>query len=174
MKPSVLKFLEDVGKLKLVAREGWKLRGVKNPESVAEHSFRTAFIAMMLSDIEKCNTQNVLKMALLHDLQESKTGDLTVFSKNYVKKKALEKKAIKKIFNSLPKKLRKEYLKIWKEYEEGSTKEAKLVKQADKLELLIQAAEYEKHGYNVSDFWTEEYEFEGLCREIYNNLKNRK
>ncbi|MBI5253255.1 MAG: HD domain-containing protein [Euryarchaeota archaeon] len=171
MAAKILKFLEEAGKLKAVPREGWKMRGIKDCESVAEHTFRVAFIAMLLSEIEKCSMQKALKMSLLHDLPESRVGDLTRRSSNYRQKREIEKKAMSKILKNLPGKLRKEYMQLWGEYREGRTREAKLVKYADKLEMLLQAKEYAKQGYDTSDFWKEEYEFEGTALEIYDLLK---
>lgn len=87
MAAKILKFLEEAGKLKAVPREGWRMRGIKECESVAEHTFRVAFIAMLLSEMEKCSMQKALKMALLHDLPESRVGDLTRRSSNYRQKR---------------------------------------------------------------------------------------
>lgn len=171
MATKILKFLEEVGKLKAIAREGWKVRGIKDCESVAEHTFRAALLAMLLSDLEKCNTKKVLKMSLLHDLPESQVGDITRRSSNYRQKREIEKKAMSKILKNLPGKLRKEYMQLWEEYRKGRTREAKLVKYADKLEMLLQAREYAKQGYDTHDFWREEYKFEGIALQIYNLLK---
>lgn len=171
MAAEILKFLEEAGKLKAVPREGWRMRGIKDCESVAEHTFRVAFIAMLLSEMEKCSMQKALKMSLLHDLPESLVGDLTRRSSNYRQKKKIEKKAMSKILKNLPGKLRKEYMQLWEEYRKGRTREAKLVKYADKLEMLLQAKEYAEQGYDTSDFWSEEYEFEGAALKIYNMLK---
>lgn len=171
MAVKILKFLEEAGKLKAIAREGWKARGIKDCESVAEHTFRAALLAMLLSDLEKCNTKNVLKMSLLHDLPESQVGDLTKRSPNYGQKREIENKAMSKILKNLPGKLRKEYMQLWREYREGRTPEARLLKEADKLEMLVQAREYAGQGYDTSDFWKGEYDFEGIALKIYNLLK---
>lgn len=171
MAAEILKFLEEVGKLKVVPREGWRMRGIKDCESVAEHTFRVAFIAMLLSEIEKCSMQKALKMSLLHDLPESQVGDLMRRSQKYRQKKKIEKKAMDKILKNLPGKLKKEYMRLWEEYRKGRTREAKLVKYADKLEMLLQAKEYAEQGYDTSDFWKEEYKFEGSALEIYKLLK---
>jgi len=171
MAAKIIKFLEEVGKLKIVPREGWKMKGIKDRESVAEHTFRVAVIAMLLSEMEKCSTQKVLKMSLLHDLPESQVGDLTRRSPNYGQKREIEKKAMKAILRTLPEKLKKEYIQLWEEYRKGRTPEAKLVKYADKLEMLLQAKEYARKGYDTSDFWSEEYEFKGTALKIYNLLK---
>ncbi len=167
----LLEFLRSAGKLKLVPRSGWVQRGVKHAESVAEHSYRVALVAMLLCDLQKCSAEKVLKMALLHDLQEALVGDITKKSANYNEKKAVERRAIEKILHSLPGKLGKEYLKLWKEYADQKTKEARLVKQADKLELLLQVREYEKLGYALHDFWREKYHFDAKAKKLFEALK---
>jgi putative hydrolase of HD superfamily len=171
MEARILKFIEATGKLKEVERTGWRIRGVEAPESVAEHSYRTAVIAMVLSDLEGRDTGKAVKMALLHDLQESIVGDLTRRSPNYSEKRELEEEAILRILRELPGDISDEYMKIWREYSEGTTPEAKLVKNADKLDMLAQAREYEKQGYEVEDFWKGEYDFEGLSKKIYQMLR---
>lgn len=174
MSKAVLEFLRSAGKLKLVPRAGWVQRGVKNPESVAEHSYRVAVIAMLLCGLQKRSAEKAVKIALLHDLQEALVGDITKKSENYEEKKAVERKAIEEILGALPDRLRKEYAKLWKEYAEQKTKEARLVKQADRLELLFQAREYEKLGYALEDFWREEYRFEGEAKKIFRAVKGER
>ena len=71
------KFFQKVLELKNVPRQGWKEKlEIINPESVAEHSYSTAAISMILSDLEGLNTEKIIKMALLHDLAESTIGDI--------------------------------------------------------------------------------------------------
>jgi len=70
-------FFQKVLELKNVPRQGWKEKlEIINPESVAEHSYSTTVIAMILSDLEGLNTEKIIKMALLHDLAESIIGDI--------------------------------------------------------------------------------------------------
>ncbi|MGE4650712.1 MAG: HD domain-containing protein, partial [Myxococcota bacterium] len=71
------KFFQKVLELKNVPRQGWKEKlEIINPESVAEHSYSTATISMVLSDLKGLNTEKIIKMALLHDLAESIIGDI--------------------------------------------------------------------------------------------------
>ncbi len=93
-------------------------------------------------------------------------GDISLFSPRYPEKEKVEKRAIEEILGKFP-----EYKALWREYAEGVTPEAKVVKQADKLELLLQALRYEKQGHDVGDFWVEEYEFEGTAKRLYELLK---
>jgi putative hydrolase of HD superfamily len=69
--------MKHSGKLKELKRTGWVESGILEPESVADHSYRTTLLAMILSDQKGLDTLKTVKMALLHDLVESVTGDLT-------------------------------------------------------------------------------------------------
>ncbi len=166
MKPEeIVKLLMDVEKLKEVDREGWKHRGITKPESVAEHTLGVAFLAMTIAEAEGLNVEKSLRMALVHDLPESRIGDISFHSPRYPEKESLEAKAADEILSEVP-----DYHKAWMEYSKGESPEARLVKYADKLELLAQAVEYEKKGYDVSDFWEEEYVFVGAAKRIYDLL----
>lgn len=166
----ILAFLEEAGRLKRVERAGWKKRGVEGPESVAEHTYRTALLAMLLADIEKADTLRAIRMALLHDLPEARTGDLLPGTPG---KKEAEGKAMRGLLSSLPKGLSEEYRRLWEEYSAGKGKEARIVKEADRLEMLLQALEYEREGYDVKDFWAEDYRFEA-GEGVYKALKKRR
>ncbi len=79
---NVLKFLEISGILKRTPRTGWVDVGIYEPESVADHTFRTAILCMLYADIEGLDTLKMLRLALIHDLPESMVGDLTPTQKN--------------------------------------------------------------------------------------------
>lgn len=142
---NLIKFLEITGILKQTERTGWVEIGVYQPESVADHTFRTTLLCMLYADIEALDPTKLMKMALIHDLPESVTGDLTPSQKT-PETKEKEEKAISQIFSLLPKKQRENYLAIWREYEEGRTREAKAVQQLEKIEMALQAKEYQKLG----------------------------
>lgn len=162
----IARLLREVERLKDVDREGWKHRGITKPESVAEHTLGVAFLAMSMAEAEGLDVEKSLKMALLHDLPEARVGDISFHSPRYREKEKLETTAAREMLRDA-----QEYHELWAEYSKGESPEAKLVKYADKLELLAQAVEYEKKGYDVGDFWEEEYEFSGVAKEIYDLLK---
>ena len=89
-----------------------------------------------------------MKMANLHDLAESLVGDKMPDSISREKKALVEGKAMKIILSKLPGPLREKYLDIWNEYIENSTVRAKFVHNIDKLEMALQAKEYEFDGYS--------------------------
>jgi len=140
---NIIKFLRMSGRLKRILRSGWVEVGVDCPESVADHTFRTAVLCMIFSDLEDLDGLKMIRMALLHDLPETIVGDLTPSEKTG---EALEKEdaAMKQVLSLLPKGLRQRYLKLWLEYGEHKTKEAKAVRQLEKLEMALQAREYEE------------------------------
>lgn len=145
---SLDEFFKTVLKLKTVPRQGWKNKlGLQNPESVADHCYSMAAMAMVLSDIKKLDTSKVIKMALLHDLAEAITGDLTPDDITKSKKEGIESSTMKKILQNLSEPLKTQYWNLWGEYQKNTTKEAQLLHQVDKLEMALQAHEYEKSGF---------------------------
>jgi len=144
----LLEFFELANELKWVKRRGWITKvKVKQPESVADHSYLTALMCMVIADKKGLNSSKAVKMALFHDLAESITGDHMPNDLAKEMKKTKEAEAMKRILNKLPLKLRSDYHKLWKEYTSMSSKEAVLVHQLDKLEMAIQARDYRKKGY---------------------------
>ena len=140
-------FFKIATDLKKIPRTGWSTKlGITNPESVADHTFSMSIMAMVFADMQKLDTQKVLRMSLIHDIAESITGDLTPDEIEKKEKIELENKTVEKILSNLPQELAKNYLEIWKEYNENSTDEAKLVHDVDKLEMMIQGLTYVNDG----------------------------
>ncbi|KAI6044462.1 HD domain-containing protein [Pisolithus marmoratus] len=129
---------------------------IPNPESIADHMCRMAILAMCTSDasldIPKC-----VLMCIVHDLAEAQVGDITPsegISKE--EKRQLEAEAMHNFVHDMLHRS-EAALKIealWKEYEEQQTKEARFVKDLDRLEMALQAREYEKaHCRYLQDFF---------------------
>jgi len=142
---NLIKFFGMAGKLKRIARSGWVEVGVQQPESVADHSFRTSILCMIYSDLEGLDELKLLRMALIHDLPEAIIGDLTP-SRKTAEIEAKEDITMNQILGLLPKRQRKKYMAVWNEYKKCETKEAKAVRQLEKLEMALQTKEYEKAG----------------------------
>ncbi|AFS80837.1 metal dependent phosphohydrolase [Candidatus Nitrosopumilus koreensis AR1] len=142
-------FFKNAANLKNIPRQGWidKL-SIDNPESVADHTFSMAMIGMVISDLENLNSEKILKMILIHDLSESIIGDIIPEKMDVKEKQELENNAFGKIMEKLPEPLITEYGKIWKEYQENSSPESKIVHQIDKLEMALQAKIYQEQGYS--------------------------
>lgn len=154
---AIIKFARAVGRLKRTPRTGWKRDGVKDPESVADHSFRMAVLSMLVSDLRGLNTEKILRMAIIHDLEESATEDVATPEKkkneNVAKKNAVE--GMKKVLSTLPKDLQEKYFSLWKEQEFLESPEAKLLKEIDRIEMMLQAREYEEEqpSIDLESFW---------------------
>ena len=148
----ILDFLKDSANLKSISRQGWidKL-SIKNPESVADHSYLMAIMAMIISDLENYDSEKILKMTLLHDLAESKIGDITPEQMTSENKMKIENDAFNEIIDQLPDTLKSQYLEIWKEYQNNNSKESLFVHQIDKLEMALQAKIYQKDGKTMED-----------------------
>lgn len=162
----LLTVLDRAGDLKLLPRTGWLLAGIRNPESVAEHSYAVALLALMLAETVNqepaaealtapLDPGKVLRIALLHDLGESLVTDLPKRSAHLLgatAKHEAEAAALAAIVADLPG--RSHDLALWAEYDLASTPEARLVKDADKLEMVHQALRYEATGVRTLDeFW---------------------
>jgi len=144
----ILKFLHEIEALKSVTRHSWTSSG--RQESVPEHCWRMALMAMILGDeFPNVDIRRVIEMSLLHDLGELYDGDTPAFEKEDLGKHlAEEEKAVKRAVEVLPERLQKKIVSLCKEFNECQTKEAKLANALDKLEVLIQ------HNEADLDTWT--------------------
>lgn len=180
--------LAELIRLKSLPRTGWLLRGVREVESLAAHSFGVAWAAMLLADCARArgmpvDVERVLRMALLHDASEVRTGDLPMTMKKYCGRDALhaaETRIAEELFAPLGS-VGAAYVELGREYEARASLEARLVKAADKLDLLLQAHEYEKGGARCLDeFWENaEADFEalgvgGLVNDLIAELRRKR
>lgn len=142
-------FFKVVLDLKNIQRRGWIQKlGIKNPESVADHSYSLTLMCMIISELRGLNTNTIVKMSLLHDLAESDIGDFTPDEISRDKKLELENKAMKIILNKLPKELSKNYQDSWNEFLTCNSEEAVFVHEMDKLEMAFQAKYYFEEGFS--------------------------
>ena len=158
--------------MKVIPRSGWLSHDVslQDVESVADHTFSTSVLSMLLADLEvkrgaKINVENVLRMAILHDLAESLTFDISRAYLEYMGtrgesiKREIEKTAWQHVAKSLKKpELARIYATIQNQYVAEKTKEAKIVHAADSMDILLQVVSYERRGYPpalLSDLWNE-------------------
>ena len=185
----IIKFFIEVGKLKRMPRQGWVIRGIKNSESIAEHTFRVAIMAWILAERKhkKLNLEKLLKMALIHDLCEVYAGDTTPYDsilpkdkkkrqeilktwprfseekkiKLAEKKYKKESAGLEKITKDLPPKLKQEIKNLWLEHENRSSREGIFFKHADRIESFLQAEEYWKEYKKppLKSFWMQAGEF---------------
>lgn len=147
-------FLNVIEKLKCNTRHSWTSSG--RQESVAEHSWRLAVMAMLCADeYPELDMNKVIKMCLIHDFGEAITGDIPAFWKTEADEK-VEEAAIEKLVSLLPSRSKEELAALFDEMKQMSTAEAKLYKALDNLETLI--------SHNEADLST------WLPREYEDNL----
>lgn len=150
MKDTLNDLIRSAGVIKAVRRTGWiKKAGIKNAESVADHSYRMALIGLVIGTELGLDTGKVARMCLIHDLAESKIGDLMPEEK--IDERSHRKKedvAMRRIISTLPRKSRRLLTKDWRELLTSKSKEARFVWQIDKLELGIQMKDYIASGYS--------------------------
>ena len=165
-----LNFFIKAGRLKRMPRRGWVINQIKNPESIASHTFRAMLMVWILGEKKGLDREKLLKMILIHDLCEVYAGDITPydsilpqnkkklaklmrtwprFSKEKKKKmvqekEKKEKQALIKLTAKLPLKIKKEIMNLWLDFKKGLTKEGRFARQADRMENLLQALEYWK------------------------------
>ena len=132
----LLDFLKIAEQLKCNTRHSYTSNG--RLESVAEHSWRLALMAMLVGDeFSELDMDKVVKMCLIHDMGEAITGDIPAFEKTDDDRK-IENKKVDQLTDTLPEPVRTEWKELFAEMEKLETQEAKLYKSLDKLEALIQ------------------------------------
>ena len=140
-------FFQKVLELKNIPRQGWKDKlDMDNVESVADHSYSTAIMSMVLSDLEGLDTEKIIKMALLHDLAESIVGDIIPDKMNDERKINIENKAMLQILENLPSNVSQQYIVLWDDFQKNSSTEANFIHEIDKLEMVFQAKFYLDKG----------------------------
>jgi len=155
---NLITLLSRAGALKEVKRTGWILKGINNAESVADHTWRMGLIIMLLTD-KSLDKQKLLEMNTVHDLGEIGIGDIKwEIAKKVVGSQETKRKDEMKVMTAIfeKHKNRKKYIKLLEEFNEQKTPEAKFLKQVDKLEMALQALEYEKEGHSpkkLNEFW---------------------
>lgn len=161
-----LTLLHHVGDLKLLPRTGWLFAGIRQPESIADHSYATIWTALLLTEAVNQEWQEqglsapldllrVMQIALVHDLAESILTDLPKRSTELLGKAVkhqAEAEATESLLNELPNGAL--YVDCWHEYTAAITPESQVVRDADKLEMISQALRYEESGHqNLQEFW---------------------
>ena len=165
---SLAAFGFELGVLKRVRRAGWWQAGVRDPESVAEHSLRAAQLAALLAAEEGAVPERAAYLALWHDTQETRTGDLPHTAAPYLAKP--EPRAITADQTAgLPRASAETVRAAVDEYETRESLEARCAKDADKLEMLFQALEYRATGVSTVDEWLASAQaglFTGTARRV--------
>ncbi|XP_065355843.1 uncharacterized protein LOC135950237 [Calliphora vicina] len=140
----ILQFMELIGNLKHTKRTGWVLRNVNDCESISGHMYRMSILTFLLDGSEGLNQIRCMELALVHDLAESLVGDITPFcGVSKEEKKNMEFKAMEDICKLIEPR-GKRMMELFEEYEHGESAESRFVKDLDRLDMVMQAFEYEK------------------------------
>jgi putative hydrolase of HD superfamily len=145
-------FLYEIGLLKRYKRTGWAQVGVPLPESIADHSFRASVIASVLAAMEGADPQRAAFLALWHDSQETRTTDIPHLTKKYVSAASNEQVTQDQVAG-LPASVASMIEAAVAEYEAAETQEARCARDADKLDCLLQAREYQEQGHGNVQPW---------------------
>ena len=162
---SLLSLLRTANHLKSLPRTGWLFAGVVQPESLADHTCLVAIYALFLAETvnedpaaqglaSPLNVEQVLSLALIHDMAESVLTDLpkrTTEALGAEAKHEAEERIIASMLAELPR--GEDYVALWQEYDAAATPEARLVKDVDKLEMVLQSVRYTQAGHtNLQEF----------------------
>src|SRR5579884_2086858 len=145
---NIAKYVYEVGQLKRVKRSGWWIAGITDPESIAEHSFRTAILGYILASLEGAAPQQTALICLFHDMGEARINDFHRVAKRYIDVGDREA-AFKEQAERLPQHIAENVMAFMQDYEEKTTLEGQITHDADLLECIFQAREYQAQGHTV-------------------------
>lgn len=171
----ILSFIVEVDKIKNIMRRTLLIDGSRR-ENDAEHSWHLAIMAMLLTeyaDDKNFTLDKVLKMVIVHDLVEIYAGDTFAFDvKGNLEKEDKEKQAADKLFGQLPSNQGKQFRKLWEEFDEAKTPEARYAAALDRLQPFIHNLCTEGHTWVLGKVTKEQvYKRSGLAMEVLPALK---
>jgi putative hydrolase of HD superfamily len=184
---ALFEYLEHGSVLKRLPRTGWLLNGVVPCESVADHSLAVALLAIGLAEtvnedwaaeglVRPLDVGQVVTIAVVHDLAEGLLTDLPKRSTELLGKEvkhAAEAKAMAIILGAVAN--GDKYLRLWEDYNSAASPEARLVRDADKLEMMHQALVYERAGQrNLEEFWEAGIWHFAAAARVYAELRRKR
>jgi putative hydrolase of HD superfamily len=142
-----IRFFFELELLKEMQRTGWHFIGERHGDTVAAHSFRASFIAHWLAKKVGADPEKCMKMALIHDVGETRVWDINKVSASYTEKDETRaaKEAMKGVFD--------DFEPIYEEMKARKTNDALVVRDADLLECIFQAKTFEMRGNPLADEW---------------------
>lgn len=146
----IIRFAHEAGRLKTLPRTGWQIAGIDRPESVADHSYRVGVLAYTIAVLEGLpNPERAAALGLFHDLPECRLGDIPAVGRAYITTADPGQVAVDQTAG-LPKQLASGIRGLIDEHESAkrpdATPAARCSRDADKLDCLLQAREYEITG----------------------------
>lgn len=152
---SDVNFLFEMGSIRFIDRM-WRRFLKDDFANLAEHHFRVYWIAMIIASHEKgVDTGKIAKLALMHDIAESRTGDVDYLARQYVEYN--EELAIQDMLDGTA--IQEEFYALWEEYETRTSLESKIVKDADNLDVDFELTEQTYKGSRLQSNWTDMREF---------------
>jgi putative hydrolase of HD superfamily len=147
--------LYEMGNIRFIERM-WRRFLHDDFANLAEHHFRVFWIAMVIAANEdNVDTGKIAKLCLLHDIAESRTGDVDYLARQYVERN--EELAIHDMLEGTS--VAEEFLALWEEYETRETIESKIAKDADNLDVDFELAEQAAKGSKLQEEWTDNRRF---------------
>jgi putative hydrolase of HD superfamily len=144
-----LELLYEIGCLRFMERS-WKRFLNPNFANLADHHLRVIWVSLILARHEKvANIEKVIKMALIHDVAESRTGDVDYLQRQYVKR--LDDMGISDVLNGTI--IEREFMALFKEYSNQKTLESRIVKDADNLDVDMEIIEQSTKGHKFKLIW---------------------
>lgn len=141
-----VEFLFEIGMLRLMPRQWQRFLG-PDVANNSEHMFRVAWLAWIIAEREGVkDTGKIIKMALMHDIAESRTGDVDYISRQYVKRD--EHAAARDMLTDTS--IEQELLELMAEYEKRESIESKIVKDADTLDVEMEIREMHSSGHGLA------------------------
>ena len=170
-----LSFIVEVDKVKNIMRRTLLIDGSRR-ENDAEHSWHLAIMAMLLTEYaedKNFSLERVMKMVIVHDLVEIYAGDTFAFDvQGNIEKEEKEKLAADKLFSQLPENQGKQLRKLWEEFDEMKTPDARYAAALDRLQPFIHNLCTEGHTWVLGKVTKKQvYKRSGLSMEVLPALK---
>ncbi len=169
----VADFFFELGQMRRVRHEGFKMIGVHQPDSIAEHSLRAAQIGYFLAHLEGYqNPDEVVTTLVFHDVPETRVGDVHKVGARYVQKD--EEAALRDQFERFED-LGRVVIERWKAYEDRLNQVGVIAKDADYLEMAFMASEYLQTGFEGAQDWLNNIEKAlrtGTAQQIFEVLRD--
>jgi putative hydrolase of HD superfamily len=147
-------FLMEAGHLKRTKRAGWWIAGIRDPESVAEHSYRVAVIGYVLAVMEGANPDRTAALCVFHDVPETRIGDIPSVGRPFIRTEPAVDIATAQTAG-MPAEIAERIVGLVAEFEGKATPEARCAKDADRIECLLQGLEYVATGNPMAQPWVD-------------------
>src|SRR3989344_2331992 len=169
-----LELLYEIGCFRFLQRN-WKQFLNADFQNNSEHTFRVIWLALLIAKQEnRGNHEKIIKMALVHDMAESRTGDLHYVSREYSSRD--EVMGITDVLKNTS--LETDLSELWHEYETRKSIEAKIVKDADNLDVDLELQEQEVRGHRLKEFWKDmrqhvyRHLYTGAAKKLFKEIQN--